>query len=129
MRRTFYVASPEHNRAGAAELADYLVSQGWRWALNHNWTEFVAKDWPKDDPQLPSIAAADVKSALACDLFVLLLKDKPSAGATGEFTARWAMGREIHVIRNGADWHLFHILPGVIEHETTDDFLAALKTM
>ncbi len=129
MRPTFYVASPEHNRDGAAELADYLVSQGWRWSLNHDWTSIVAKEFAQDDPSLPAIAAADVKSALAADLFVLLLKDAPSAGATGEFTARWASGREIHIIRNGAKWHLFHVLPGVIEHETTDDFLAALKSM
>ena len=129
MRRTFYIASPEHNRAGAAQLADYLVSQGWRWSVNHDWTKFIAKDYAQDDPALPGLAATDVQSALAADLFVLLLKDKPSAGATGEYTARWAGGREIHIIRNGADWHLFHVLPGVIEHATTDDFLAALKTM
>lgn len=129
MRPSFYIASPETNRAGAAELADYLASQGWRWSLNHDWTKVVAKDFPRDAPALPGLAAADVKSACAADLFVLLLSGKPSAGATGEYTARWAVGREVHIIRNDADWHLFHVLPGVIEHATTEDFLGALKSM
>ena len=95
------------------------------WADKHDWTLDVDKVEPVDPDTRATWAVKDIHAALNADVFVLLLKDKASAGAHGEMTARWAAHRCVYGIRQGGDSHLFHSLPGITWYETVEDFIQA----
>ena len=125
MRTTFYIASPFGNFPQVRQFADFLIEKGWRWANNHNWTlERFTEARPMDHPFWPSWAVGDMKAAMAADVFVLLLAGKTTAGAHAEFGARWGAGRSVHAIRQDGERHLFHTLPGIVWHDTVEDFLS-----
>jgi len=126
MQTTFYIASPFINRFAVREFASVLIEKGWCWSDNHDWTlKSFAEGPDKSDPFWNSWAVRDMHAALSADVFILLLKDKTSAGAHGELCARWALHRPIFAIRQGGDDHLFHKLPGIVWFDTIEEWMQA----
>ena len=122
LRPTFYIATSFSNGKRVQQLAGFLMSRGLRWVYGHNWTQISVNR--RDDPRAPMLAQQDLQGAISADLFVLLPVTPLTAGCHVELGARVAAGKEAHLIRDGAtEWHLFHSLPGVIEHDSVDDFV------
>lgn len=107
MRTTFYIAGSDANQAQVDLLADYLVARGLRW-LNENDLD----------------SGQSLQCARSADLFILLLLDELIPMAYTALGARWASGKEIHVIQTEADGHLVHELPGVISHTDMETFVS-----
>ena len=122
MKKTFYIATSFGNSGQAEELAGYLESKGMRWVYGHDWTKSTGTD--QGDADASSKAQRDLQSAVAADVFILLLKSPLTVGCHSEMGARVTANKEAHLIRQGVeDWHLFHSHPGVIEHRDIDSFM------
>lgn len=122
IRSTFYVATSFTNRERARQVAGFLEHRGLRWVFGHDWTTTTV-DHP-DDPRAPLLAQQDLRSAIAADLFILLPVAPLTVGCHTELGARIGVGKEAHLVRDGlTEWHLFHSLPGVIEHKSIEDFV------
>jgi hypothetical protein len=125
--RTFYIASSVHNISQTSKLADLLCEQGLNWACAHDWTRYTEKDAPFGTPQAGLLVVADIMSALAADLFVLLRTNVVSHGAHAELGARLGANKEAHLILQDADDHLFYYHPLVVRYPTMEDFLYRLR--
>jgi hypothetical protein len=121
--RTFYIASSVHNIPQTSKLADCLIEQGLNWACAHDWTRYTDKDAPLGSPQGGLLVVADIMSAVAADLFVMLRTNTTSHGAHAELGARLASNKEAHLILQDAEDHLFYYHPLVVRYRAIEDFL------
>lgn len=125
--RTFYIASSIHNVKQTVQLAELLIDNGLNWACGHDWTRYNDKDAPLGTPQAALLAAGDVAAAASADLFILLRTNTMSHGAHAEFGARLALNREVHLILQDAEDHLFYYHPLVVRYRMVEDFLHRLR--
>jgi len=120
MRTTFYIASAPDNYVAVRNLADFFISRGWRWSPGNAWQRKRVYE--------PEWVSRDMHAALSADVFVLLLPTDPKAtvGPHAQMAARWAVHRTIYGVRNGAERHPLHDLPGITWFDEVQDLAQGL---
>ena len=126
--KTFSLASAETNRGLIRKMAADLRDWGMRWYSNWDWTAFVGKDLT-DEASRAGLVCGDLIAAVGCEVFVLVLREETpvTLGASSEFGARLASGKETYVILNGRPDHLFFHHPSVKTFDHWDAFVEWLK--